>query len=71
MFKASNSHLWRLILALYFLEHGVWQLATDELSAGIIFVLMAFVWAALARMQYRKTHAEKTKNEPDGPSVQD
>ena len=61
MFKASNSYLWALFVALYFLEYGVWQLATDEWGAGIIFTVMALVWVALARMQYRKTRAKKPK----------
>lgn len=58
MWKASTSHFWALIVALYFLEYGVWQLASDELVGGIVFIVMALVWLALARMQYRKTHAK-------------
>jgi uncharacterized membrane protein len=61
MLKASNSYLWALVVALYFLEYGVWQLATDEFGAGVIFTVMALVWVALARMQYRKTRATKPK----------
>jgi hypothetical protein len=60
MWKASNRHFWALIVALYFLEYGVWQLASDELVGGIIFIVMALVWVALARMQYRTTHAKGT-----------
>jgi hypothetical protein len=65
MWKASNRHFWALIVALYFLEYGVWQLASEELVGGIIFIVMALVWVALARMQYRKTHAKGTGG--DGP----
>ncbi|MFL4479847.1 hypothetical protein ACIPUB_16420 [Paeniglutamicibacter sp. ORCA_105] len=64
MFKASNGYLWALVVALYFLEYGVWQLATDEWGAGIIFTMMALVWVALARMQYRKTRAKKPNMNP-------
>jgi uncharacterized membrane protein len=64
MFKASNGYLWALVVALYFLEYGVWQLATDEWGAGIIFTMMALVWVALARMQYRKTRAKTRKMNP-------
>lgn len=71
MFKASNSHFWALIVALYFLEYGAWQLATGELGAGIIFTVMAIVWVALARMQYRKTRAGTIDKGSDGPQVKD
>ncbi|GAA3326420.1 MULTISPECIES: hypothetical protein [Paeniglutamicibacter] len=64
MLKASNSYLWALVVALYFLEYGVWQLATDEFGAGVIFTVMALVWVALARVQYRKTRAKKPKMNP-------
>lgn len=71
MFKASNSHFWALIVALYFLEYGVWQLAADELGAGILFIVMAIVWLGLGRMQYRKTHAKKAGKAPGGSRVED
>ena len=64
MFKASKGHLWALVVALYFLEYGVRQLAADELGAGIIFTAMALVWAALARMQYRRTRPGRTDDNP-------
>ncbi|MDO2934482.1 hypothetical protein Q2T94_09240 [Paeniglutamicibacter sulfureus] len=64
MLKASNSYLWALVVALYFLEYGVWQLATDEFGAGVIFTVMALVWVALARVQYRKTREKKPKMNP-------
>lgn len=71
MLKASNSHFWALIVALYFLEYGVWQLAADEPGAGILFILMAIVWLALARMQYRKTHEKKVGTDRGGTRVED
>ena len=68
MLKASNSYLWALVVALYFLEYGVWQLASDEFGAGVIFTVMALVWVARARVQYRKTRAKKPKTNPTDPS---
>lgn len=67
MWKTTISPRLAFIAAAFFFLLGVWDLGTDELWRGLVFMLLALAWVVIGGIQFRKRRAQKIDATPLRP----